>query len=82
MIDSIRKIICEQAGLDIETLDSSTDLADDLGVSELNMVRIMLEVEKHFSVSIPDEAIGDLKSVNDIHAFVTHSLAKEHLAES
>lgn len=82
MINSIRKIICEQANLDIEKLDSATDLADDLGVSELNMVRIMLEVEKQFDVSIPDEAIGDLKSADDIRAFVTQALAKEHLAES
>jgi acyl carrier protein len=38
----------------------------DLGMDSLDKINISFEVEEVFSISIPDEALGSLKTVGDV----------------
>jgi len=41
-----------------------------LGIDSLNGLRIVAEMEKRYDISIPDEAIGKIRTIPDILALV------------
>jgi acyl carrier protein len=43
---------------------------EELGVDSLNGLRIVAAMEKRYDISIPDEAIGKIRSIPDIIALV------------
>ena len=46
------------------------DLADDLEIDSLAMVEIVVAAQVTFSIEIPDEAVRDLKTVQDVVNYV------------
>ena len=49
---------------------SEADLADDLEIDSLAMVEIVVAAQVTFSIEIPDEAVRDLKTVQDVVNYV------------
>ena len=43
---------------------------EDLGIDSLNGLRIVAEMEKRYGITIPDDAIGKIRSMPDIFALV------------
>ena len=70
MLEHIYEIVCSQTGLAREKIDPAADLVDDLGVSELAMVRIVQELERRFGITVPDEEISELKTVSDLERYI------------
>ena len=52
------------------------DLMDDLGADSLDIVEILIAVEAEWGVTIPDDAIPELKTVKLLVAYI-----ESHLAE-
>lgn len=46
------------------------DLADDLEIDSLSMVEIVVAAQIAFNIEIPDEAVKDLKTVEDVVNYV------------
>jgi acyl carrier protein len=44
--------------------------ADDLAVDSLDVLEILMEIEKEFSIKIPDEDAGKLKTVDSVIYYV------------
>ena len=53
------------------TADKS--FVDDLDVDSLSMVEIATAAEDTFSISIPDSAIGELRTVGDAVVYISHA---------
>ncbi len=70
MLEDIYEIVCSLTGLQRNQIDPTAELADDLGVSEFIIVRIVLELERRFEITIPDEMISELKTVSDFERYV------------
>lgn len=51
-VDVVREIVAKQLGADVARLKESTSLAD-LGADDLDLVELIMELEEHFSISIP-----------------------------
>ena len=74
MINEIKKIILDTIGnpLSINTEDIADDFdLRDLGLNSLNIVRIIIAIEKYFDIEISDENIyfknwSTLKKIVDI----------------
>jgi acyl carrier protein len=49
------------------------DLADDLGFDSLSMVEIVISAQIAFDIEIPDEAIRDLETVQDVVNYVRNT---------
>jgi acyl carrier protein len=47
-----------------------TDLVDDLQIDSLSMVELVISMTTAFDIEIPDEAIQDLKTVQDVVNYV------------
>lgn len=71
--DKVKEIIvdtlsCEEAKV---TLEAS--LADDLGADSLDAVEVNMALEEAFGISIPDEALADFKTIQDIVTYIENN---------
>jgi len=56
----------------VERVDASTRILDDLGVSSLNFIDVVLEFEEKFNVSISDEQLKGISTIGDaVNAIAT-----------
>jgi acyl carrier protein len=63
------KIISKTKALKPSRLRETSDLSRDFGFDNLDVVEVILEVEKNFKITIPDEI--PLKTVGDFVQFVS-----------
>ena len=66
----VKDILAKQLGVGVEKINKDTNIATDLGADSLDLVEILMSLEEEFSVSIPDEAIPNIKTVGDLIAFI------------
>lgn len=73
IFSSFARILQEVAGIPAGSVTYEADISDDLGVSSLSLVEVIIAAEEEFGVEIPDEALKDLKTVHDVVRFVQGS---------
>lgn len=66
----VNKVLIDVIGVDEDELTDEANLCDDLGADSLDHVEVIMEIEKEFSITIPDEDAEGLKTVGSIVAFV------------
>ena len=73
--EKIKSIIAEQLGVKIEEVTPEASFIDDLGADSLDTVELIMEFEKEFDVSIPDDQAEKIQTVGDAIAFLEASKA-------
>ncbi len=72
-VEKVKEIIANQLSVKVDTLKDETNIAEELGADSLDVVEILMSLEDEFGVSIPDEAIPQIKTIKDIVEFIdTH----------
>jgi acyl carrier protein len=66
----IRRLIHDKLGIGTELLTNKASFKDDLAVDSLDLIELQMEIEKQYSVNIPEEAAENLKTVGSLIAFV------------
>ena len=69
-IDIIINNVADHFKVEISDVSAGTHLIDDLGADSLDSVELVLDMEREFDIEIPDEAIDDVKTVQDIITLV------------
>lgn len=64
--DKIIQIISQSLGVEPEELKPELELETDLRVQHLEIADMLLNLEKEFSVKIPEEEKGDIRTVQDV----------------
>ncbi len=77
MLEKIIDIITSQLGCDAELIGEDSALFEDLGADSLDLVEILMAVEEHFGVSIPDEEMPEFRTVSDILAYIDNDPQSE-----
>lgn len=70
MFETIRQILVDTLSLDAAAITPEASLTEDLDVDSLAAVELAMGLESTFDITIEDEEIAALKSVNDIIALV------------
>ena len=70
IFSSFAKIVEGVTGVPASSVTREADITDDLEISSLSMVEIIVSAEDEFSVEIPDEALNDLRTVQDVVSYV------------
>ena len=65
-----REIIANQLSVKAEQITEKSNIAEDLGADSLDLVEILMSLEDEFGVSIPDEAIPEIKTIKDVVEFI------------
>lgn len=61
-------------GLDPDMVKYDSDFIDDFGADELDMVELIMEFEKKFEITIPDENAEEITTVGDLISFLRNTL--------
>ena len=68
--EKVTEIIANQLSVPVEKVKGDTNIAEELGADSLDLVEILMSLEDEFGISIPDEVIPNIKTINDIVDFI------------
>ena len=68
--DKIKEIIVEQLGVEEDAVTPEANIQEDLGADSLDIVDLIQTIEDEYDLSIPDEAVEEIKTVNDIVNYI------------
>jgi len=72
----IVEIIADKLGVDINEVNVTTHITNDLGADSLDAVELTMEFEREFVIDIPDHEADKLNTVHDIVQYVESKLNK------
>jgi len=61
--NKVRSIIVEKLGVDENEVTPEASFTNDLGADSLDTVELIMEFEKEFSLSIPDDEAENIQTV-------------------
>lgn len=65
MLERMKKVICEYADINADSITEDTNMRTELGLNSLELVNLAVAIEDEFDVEIPDrEALG-IETVGD-----------------
>ncbi|GAA4432832.1 acyl carrier protein [Georgenia halophila] len=65
ILAGLAEIVNEETGLPADSVTPQKSFTDDLDVDSLSMMTIATLAEEKFDVRIPDEEVGNLRTVQD-----------------
>jgi len=69
--EKVKQIIVEQLGVDEAEVTPTASFIDDLGADSLDTVELVMEFEKTFNLSIPDEDAEKISTVGDAVRYIS-----------
>ena len=66
MFEQVCKMLAEQLGIDAGTIRPESDVVKDLGADSLDVVELLMTLEDEYNITLPDEEVEKLKTVQDI----------------
>tara|TARA_Y100000816_G_scaffold289633_1_gene276499 strand:+ start:3160 stop:3396 length:237 start_codon:yes stop_codon:yes gene_type:complete len=68
--NKIKEIIIDKLGIEESEITDSASFTNDLGADSLDTVELIMEFEKEFNVSIPDEDAEKIATVGDAISYL------------
>ena len=68
--NKIKEIIIDTLGIEESEITESASFTNDLGADSLDTVELIMEFEKEFNVSIPDEDAEKIGTVGDAISYL------------
>jgi acyl carrier protein len=66
----VKKIIVDKLGVDEDEVTPQASFTNDLGADSLDTVELIMEFEKEFNISIPDEQAEKITTVGEAIAYL------------
>lgn len=66
VLAALRSALVDTVSIDESTVTESASLADDLGADSLDLVEVVLVLEGELGLSVPDDALVDVRTVADV----------------
>ncbi|MCL2511099.1 MAG: acyl carrier protein [Bacteroidales bacterium] len=69
----VKAIIVDKLGVDENEVVSGASFTNDLGADSLDTVELIMEFEKEFGISIPDDQAEKISTVGDAITYVENN---------
>lgn len=69
----VKNIIVDKLGVDAEEVTLEKSFTNDLGADSLDTVELIMEFEKEFGISIPDDQAEKISTVGDAIAYIENN---------
>jgi acyl carrier protein len=69
--EKVKKIIVDKLGVDEAEVTTEASFTNDLGADSLDTVELIMEFEKEFDVSIPDDQAENIATVGQAIDYLT-----------
>ncbi|MDE5642575.1 MAG: acyl carrier protein [Muribaculaceae bacterium] len=68
--DRVKAIIVDKLGVDEDKVTETASFTTDLGADSLDTVELIMEFEKEFDLTIPDDKAETIQTVGDAVAYI------------
>ena len=75
ILAGLAEIVNEETGLETEAVQLDKSFTEDLDLDSISMMTIVVNAEEKFDVTIPDEEVKNLKTVEDAVNFIDNAQA-------
>lgn len=72
--DKVKQIIIDKLGVDESEVTTEASFTNDLGADSLDTVELIMEFEKEFDISIPDEQAENIQTVGQAVSYLEEQL--------
>jgi acyl carrier protein len=72
--EKVKSIIVDKLGVDASEVTNEASFANDLGADSLDTVELIMEFEKEFNISIPDEQAEKIVTVGNAIDYISTSV--------
>ncbi|GAB4281828.1 MAG: acyl carrier protein [Candidatus Rifleibacteriota bacterium] len=69
--EEIKRIVVDKLQVDEKQVTLEASFIEDLGADSLDTVELVMDLEEHFEIEIPDEDAEKLRTVKDAVDYVT-----------
>ena len=76
-LDQVHEILVSQLDVAKEQIQPEAQLQADLGADSLDLVEIAMKVEEQFGVTLPDEHVEEVLTVDDLCLALTRALGRD-----
>lgn len=66
----VKEIICDKLSVDEAEVTNEASFANDLGADSLDTVELIMEFEKQFNITIPDDQAEKISTVGDAISYI------------
>jgi acyl carrier protein len=77
ILAGLAELVTEETGLPTADVQPEKSFVDDLDIDSLSMMTIVVNAQDKFDVEIPDEAVADLKTVQDAVDYISKAASVE-----
>ena len=74
--EKVKQIIVDKLGVDESEVTADASFQNDLGADSLDTVELIMEFEKEFDISIPDEQAENIQTVGQAVTYLENSVEK------
>ena len=75
----VKQIIIEKLGVEESEVTPEASFTNDLGADSLDTVELIMEFEKEFNISIPDDQAENISTVGQAISYLEQNVKKEYL---
>ncbi|WP_026998008.1 acyl carrier protein [Flectobacillus major] len=72
--EKVKSIIVEKLGVDAAEVTPEASFTNDLGADSLDTVELIMEFEKEFNVSIPDDQAENIQTVGQAISYLEENV--------
>lgn len=70
MLETIKKLVAENLGIEEETITENASFKEDLGVDSLDLFELVMALEEEYDLEIPTEELEKLTTVGEVAAYI------------
>ena len=70
-VEALKALVAESLGISADEIAPSASFIDDLGADSLDIVELVMAIEKSFDIEIPDEDAEKIATVQDAIDYVS-----------
>lgn len=70
MLDTIKEIITMYADIDPDEITEESSLRNDLGLNSLVLMNMIVDLEDHYDIEIPETDVMDFDTIKDVMGYL------------
>lgn len=75
IFERVKKVTVEELDVKPEEISMEASFTDDLGADSLDVVELVMAFEDEFEIDIPDEEVGEIKTVGNAVDYISKKKA-------
>lgn len=75
MLEKLQEIIAEKLGIEASEIKPESKFSEDLGADSLDLFEVVMGLEEAFEVSIDNEDLDQIKTVQDAMDYIANKQA-------